>query len=139
MVDSDGELKDARIPNLYDVKGNSEFYDQTHNGFAVHCRYDDMNKRTTEVTFKLLKAKFKENGSQNIGQSVVFEFDLFNQRYNDPLDGFDREPMFTPKKVEQLEVKEESSIDRSRVNAMNRQSGYNHFASDESLLDDCPF
>lgn len=143
MVDSDGDMKDARIPNLYDVKGNSEFYDQTHNGFAVHCRYDDENQRTTEVTFKLLKAKFKENGSQNIGQSVVFEFDLFNQRYNSPYDGFDREPMYEPKEVVQLETKHlESNIEPSRLNALNRQSGYPTFMSEEEnedLLNNCPF
>jgi len=125
MVDSDGEMKDARIPNLYDVKGNSEFYDQTHNGFAVHCRYDDENQRTADVTFKLLKAKFKENGSQNIGQDVKFKFDLTNQRYSDPLDGYDRKPMYDTKDALQgtLDVLE-SDIEPSRLNALSRQSGY---------------
>ena len=125
MVDSDGEMKDARIPNLYDVKGNSEFYDQTHNGFAVHCEYDDQNKRTQEVTFKLLKAKFKENGSQNIGQGIKFKFDLTNQRYSDPLDGYDRMPMYEPKDSPQTTIDTlESDIEPSRLNALSRQSGY---------------
>jgi twinkle protein len=135
MVDSDGEMKDARIPNLYDVKGNSEFYDQTHNGFAVHCRYDEENQRTADVTFKLLKAKFKENGSQNIGKDVKFKFDLTNQRYSDPLDGYDRTPMYTPVESKQQIIEPvQSNIEPSRLNALNKQSGYSN-----NLIDDCPF
>jgi twinkle protein len=122
------------IPDLYSVKGSGDFRDQTHNGLAVHRDYE-----TGQVIVKNLKAKFKNQGSGNIGQMVTFSYDLENGRYYNGTPN--RDPYWNKGvKQEQIQYEEkESSIDRSRVNAMNRQSGYNHFASDESLLDDCPF
>ena len=122
------------IPDLYSVKGSGDFRDQTHNGLAVHRDYE-----TGQVIVKNLKAKFKNQGSGNIGQMVTFSYDLENGRYYNGTPS--KEPYWNKGfKQEEIEYeRKESDIDRGRINAMNRQRGYNHFASDESLLDDCPF
>lgn len=122
------------IPDLYSVKGSGDFRDQTHNGLAVHRDYE-----TGQVIVKNLKAKFKNQGSGNIGQMVTFSYDLENGRYYNGTPN--KEPYWNKGfKQEEIEYeRKESDIDRGRINAMNRQSGYNAFVSDESLLDDCPF
>lgn len=123
------------IPDLYSVKGSGDFRDQTHNGLAVHRDYD-----TGEVIVKNLKAKFKNQGSGNIGQMVTFNYDLDNGRY---YNGVPSKDPYWNKAVKQEEIEykpEESDIERSRINAMNRQSGYNVFDTEsENLLDNCPF
>ena len=130
--DEDGN---EQMPDLYDVKGSGDFRDQTHNGLVVHRLYGD-DKR--EVRIKNVKAKFKNQGSGNIGESIILKFNVKNGRYFEEFE--DNEPLWNESIQTEIEYeKKESSIDRSRVNAMNRQSGYNAFVSDESLLDDCPF
>lgn len=130
--DEDGN---EQMPDLYDVKGSGDFRDQTHNGLVVHRLYGD-DKR--EVRIKNVKAKFKNQGSGNIGESIILKFNVKNGRYFEEFE--DNEPLWNESIQTEIEYeKQESDIDRGRINAMNRQSGYNHFSSDESLLDDCPF
>jgi len=67
------------MPSLYDVKGSGDFRDQTHNGIAVYRHFQEDGSGHTEI--KNLKAKFKHQGSGNIGKSVNMMYDTDNGRY----------------------------------------------------------
>ena len=131
----DGSEK-YEMPDLYSVKGSGDFRDQTHNGLCVHRDYE-----TGEVIVKNLKAKFKNQGSGSIGSFVTFNYDLNNGRYYDG--STDDRPLWE-KGSRQIKIDdyipEESIVDRGRINAMNRQSGYETFDTDKNdLIDNCPF
>jgi twinkle protein len=67
-------------PTLYDVKGTSDFRDQTHNGICVYRDFGDENgEGFTEITN--LKTKFSHQG--DIGQSVRMKFNVPSARYYD--------------------------------------------------------
>jgi len=76
-----------KIPTLYDVKGSSDFRDQTHNGFVVSRDFE-----TNIVTVVNLKTKFQDQGK--IGASCEFIYDLQCSRYNPIGKKFDRKPLF---------------------------------------------
>ena len=68
------------VPTLYDVKGTGDFRDQTHNGLAVYRNFSEDGDSTTDVYN--LKAKFKHQGSGNIGKFVPFQYNTVNGRYH---------------------------------------------------------
>ena len=128
------------VPDLYDVKGSGDFYDQTHNGLVVHRLQDTDDKR--DVLIKNLKAKFENQGAGRINESIIVKYNPKNKRYftnyEDNLPVWDepiqQEITYERKPIEEMDDKER------RVNAMNRQSGYNVFdTGNENLLDNCPF
>ena len=79
------KLHNDRIPTLYDVKGSSEFYDQTHNGIAIHREFDIIETEEGETLephtiFKCLKVKLKHQGKS--GEEVKLKFNTNNHRYH---------------------------------------------------------
>ena len=131
-----GKDEDGRetMPDLYDVKGSGDFRDQTHNGLAVHRLYGD-DKR--DVRIKNLKAKFKNQGSGNIGESIVVKYNVKNGRYFDQYE--DNDPIWGEVKQQVIQTKE-SEIEPSRLSALSRQSGYpSGLPMDDSFYDEVPF
>ena len=127
------------MPDLYDVKGSGDFRDQAHNGLCVHRLYDTDDKR--DVLIKNLKAKFKNQGSGNIGNTVSVKFNIKNGRYFEKFE--DNDPIWdkpTQKEIEPIE----SDIEPSRLNALSRQSGYavqddNSFETSDGKTFEYPF
>jgi len=117
------------MPDLYDVKGSGDFRDQAHNGLCVHRIYDSDDKR--DVIIKNLKAKFKNQGSGNIGNTVSVKFNVKNGRYFEKFE--DNEPIWNKSIQNEIDPMK-SNIEDSRLSALNRQSGY-----PDNLIDDCPF
>ena len=116
------------IPDLYDVKGSGDFRDQTHNGLCVHRLYNTGDKR--DVLIKNLKAKFKNQGSDRIGENVIVKYNVKNGRYF--TDYEDNLPVWD--EATQQEIKPvESNIESSRISAMNKQSGYPTMNNDNGL------
>lgn len=62
------------IPTLYDCRGSSEFYDQTHNGLTVYRYYD-----AAQTSVIPTKVKFKHQGQT--GMEIPFKFNESNGRY----------------------------------------------------------
>lgn len=73
------------VPNLYDVKGSGDFYDQTHNGGVI---YTDFDSGVTK--WETLKRKYKHQGIQ--GFEAAFKFCAANGRYY-PVDA---QPDYSP-------------------------------------------
>lgn len=70
------ETGNQRMPNLYDVAGSADFYNQTHNGYTIHRNFAD-----NTTTFVNLKTKFS-TFQGNIGDSVIFRYDVKSGRYH---------------------------------------------------------
>jgi twinkle protein len=135
--DEDGN---EQMPDLYDVKGSGDFRDQTHNGLVVHRMYNTDDKR--DVKIGNLKAKFKNQGSGNIGETITLKYNVKNGRY---FEGYEDNFPLWDKPTQQTLTPIKSDIEPSRISAMNRQSGYNTEPNDnglpmpDSFYDDVPF
>lgn len=73
-VDGSGRYK---VPQLYDVKGSGDFYDQTHNGLTVYRWFNEDGSGHTDVY--TTKVKFKHQGLLN--KSTGFNFIPANGRF----------------------------------------------------------
>jgi len=123
-------------PDLYSVKGSGDFRDQTHNGLCVHRIYGSTER---EVAIFNLKAKFKNQGSDRIGESVVMKYNLNNGRYFTH-----REDNESWLKVDTKEIafnKTESSLSDEQLKGF--VSGYGEdkdvFSQIDQFNDDLPF
>lgn len=86
----------VKMPDLYDVKGSGDFYDQTHNGFSVYRYFNDNSpdgRGYVEVTN--LKTKFQHQGS--INESCEFYYDIPTMRYYPKGSEPNRDCLFKPK------------------------------------------
>tara|TARA_B100001287_G_scaffold24003_2_gene17490 strand:+ start:8539 stop:10362 length:1824 start_codon:yes stop_codon:yes gene_type:complete len=75
-----------QMPGLYDISGSSDFRNICHCGAVVYRHFQSIHNSVTgqdiekdQVEFKTQKVKFKYQGE--IGQSVVFKFDIASGRY----------------------------------------------------------
>ena len=108
------------VPDLYDVKGSGDFRDQTHNGLVVHRTYN--NENPSEVMVKNLKAKFKNQGADKIGNEILINYNVKNGRYWTYSE--DNEPLWDKPEQKEIEYKHESesNIGASRLSALSKQS-----------------
>lgn len=115
------------VPTLYDVKGTGDFRDQTHNGLAVYRNFSDDGESSTDVYN--LKAKFKHQGSGNIGQYVTFQYNTINGRYH-------KKGMSHNNKIltDKFEYKQQvSNFDKSPVEDKTDEELSNSFHSNSSF------
>jgi twinkle protein len=120
------------IPDLYDVKGNSEFYDQSHNGLAVAIEYNDNGTKSENVIVKNLKAKFKNQGAASVGEEVQFKFNSLNNRYykNEK----DNNPLWNNPKTKQKPLEFDKEL-QERRGALSKMSygGEDNFINTETI------
>jgi twinkle protein len=66
------------MPTLYDVSGSADFRNQTHDGFTIHRHFGN-EEALPHTIFMNTKTKFSFQGE--MGQSVMFNYDIDNGRY----------------------------------------------------------
>ena len=121
-------------PDLYSVKGSGDFRDQTHNGLCVHRLY---NSQEREVAIINLKAKFKNQGSDKIGSSVIMKYNINNGRY---YTHYENNENWLSSETNEIEFKEESSLSEQQLSGFVKGYGeVDVFKSINDFEEDMPF